>query len=70
VLALVGLAAMDGWLFVIHGVAPGIRTVLYDPALFLVLFGFVIAATGFHELNHATACRYGGARPGALGAGI
>jgi putative peptide zinc metalloprotease protein len=44
--------------------------VLYDPALLLVMFGFVIAATGFHELGHATACRYGGARPGVLGAGI
>jgi putative peptide zinc metalloprotease protein len=69
-LALAGIVALDVWLFFFHGVAPGLRTTLYEPVLLIVVFGFVVLATGFHELGHATACRYGGARPGALGAGI
>ena len=52
------------------GSAAGLRTALYDPALLLLVFGGVVLATGFHELGHASACRYGGARPGVLGAGI
>ncbi|MEY2442312.1 MAG: putative peptide zinc metalloprotease protein, partial [bacterium] len=30
----------------------------------------IVVATAFHECGHATACAYGGARPGVLGAGI
>jgi putative peptide zinc metalloprotease protein len=30
----------------------------------------VVLATAFHEIGHATACRYGGARPGVMGVGI
>jgi putative peptide zinc metalloprotease protein len=29
-----------------------------------------VASAAFHECGHATACRYGGARPGAIGVGI
>jgi putative peptide zinc metalloprotease protein len=29
-----------------------------------------IASAAFHELGHAASCRYGGARPGRIGAGI
>ena len=70
ILVLAGLVALDVWLFFVHGVAPGLRTALYDPVILIMVFGFVVLATAFHELGHATACRYGGARPGALGAGI
>jgi putative peptide zinc metalloprotease protein len=69
-LVLAGVVALDVWLFFFHGVAPGLRAALYDPTILIMMFGFVVLATGFHELGHATACRYGGARPGALGAGI
>ena len=70
VLVLAGIVALDVWLFFFHGVAPGLRAALYNPAVLVVMFGFVVLATGFHEFGHATACRYGGAKPGALGAGI
>ena len=30
----------------------------------------VVVATAFHELGHASACRYGGARPGVMGVGV
>ena len=69
-MVLVALAVFDAWLFGVHGVAPGLRTVLYEPTLLLGLVVCVIAATAFHEIGHAAACRYGGAQPGAIGAGL
>jgi putative peptide zinc metalloprotease protein len=69
VLATAFLAAA-GWLFFVHGVGQGVRSLLYDPALLLALFGGVVLATAFHEIGHASALRYGGGRPGVMGAGI
>ena len=70
VLALGALVAFDVWLLFEHGVAASLRTALYEPIIMLALFGAVIAATAWHEIGHAAACRYGGAKPGVLGAGI
>src|SRR4051812_9359514 len=64
------LAAFDAWLFDVHGIAGGLRAVLYSPVLLLGLLASIVVATGFHELGHASACRYGGARPGVMGVGI
>jgi putative peptide zinc metalloprotease protein len=36
----------------------------------LAVFGVTIGSLAFHELGHAAACRYGGARPGRIGAGL
>src|SRR4051794_10640919 len=68
--ALAGLAAMDIWLFLFHGVAQSLREVLYSPALLMMMLGLVILSAAFHECGHATACAYGGARPGVMGAGL
>jgi len=71
VLAVVaGLLALDGWLLFEHGVSQSIRHTIYNPALLLVLLAGMVLATAFHEIGHATACRYGGARPGVMGVGI
>ena len=35
-----------------------------------MVFGMVALSAAFHECGHATACRYGGAKPGVMGAGI
>ncbi|HEU0131225.1 MAG TPA: hypothetical protein VFQ85_09580 [Mycobacteriales bacterium] len=70
VAALLGLAAFDVWLFGHHGVAQGIRQTVMHPALFLVLMAFVVVSAFLHECGHATGCRYGGATPGVMGAGI
>ncbi|MGH2773735.1 MAG: hypothetical protein ACRDIU_11450 [Actinomycetota bacterium] len=67
---LVAFAAMDVWYFGVHGVAQGIRHTLYSPSLILMIYGLLVASVGWHELGHATACRYGGARPGHIGFGI
>src|SRR3954468_7233155 len=71
VLAVVaGLVALDGWLLFVHGIAAPLRAAIYQPALLLALLGCVVVATAFHEIGHATACRYGGAKPGVMGVGI
>ncbi|HUR84529.1 MAG TPA: hypothetical protein VMY78_04230 [Solirubrobacteraceae bacterium] len=70
VLTLGALIAFDAWLFFEHGVASGLRSALYEPVIMLALLAAVILATAWHEIGHATACRYGGAKPGVLGAGI
>ena len=67
---LAGLIALDVWVFGIHGIGAGVRAAVYQPWLLLVFFGAIVVATAFHECGHATACAYGGAKPGVLGAGI
>src|SRR5437588_3484761 len=65
-----GLGALDVWLFAYHGIAQSLREVLYSPALLMMMLGLVILSAAFHECGHATACAYGGARPGVMGAGL
>lgn len=63
------LAAM-GWLFFVHGVGQPLRGVIYQPATMLAIFAGVVVGTAFHEIGHATAARYGGAKPGVMGVGL
>ena len=70
VAVLAGLVALDVWLFAYHGIAQSMREVLYSPALLMLMLGLVIVSAAFHECGHATACAYGGARPGVMGAGL
>jgi putative peptide zinc metalloprotease protein len=71
VLAVVaGFVAVTGWLLFGHGLAGGARQVMYQPSLIVLLFVLTAASAGFHEFGHAAACRYGGATPGVMGAGI
>jgi hypothetical protein len=67
---LLAFVAFDVWLFGVHGIAGGLRSALYNPLLLLAVLGSVVVATAFHELGHASACRYGGARPGVMGVGL
>jgi len=71
VLAVLGsLVALDVWLFFMHGIGSGIRQLLYDPSLMLMVLGLLLVSAIFHECGHATGCSYGGARPGAIGVGL
>lgn len=70
VAVLAGLVAADAWLFFDHGIAQAVRESVYHPALFLALFGAIVASAAFHEIGHAAACRYGGATPGKMGCGL
>jgi putative peptide zinc metalloprotease protein len=63
------LAGLDGWL-IVHGIGDGVREIIKAPTLMLALIGLTLASLLWHELGHATACSYGGARPGRIGVGI
>jgi putative peptide zinc metalloprotease protein len=58
------------WFFFVHGISQAVRAILYNPALLVMVFAGVVVATAFHEVGHATACRYGGAKPGVMGVGL
>ncbi|MEU4098956.1 hypothetical protein [Streptomyces sp. NPDC026673] len=69
-LVLSAAVAMEIWLFAVHGAMTPVLQVLEQPVLMLVVFALTVASLVFHEFGHASACRYGGARPGAIGCGI
>jgi putative peptide zinc metalloprotease protein len=69
-LVLLAAVAMDVWLFGFHGAIAPVLGVLNQPVLMLAVFGLTVASLVFHELGHASACRYGGARPGCIGCGL
>jgi putative peptide zinc metalloprotease protein len=52
------------------GVAAATRLLAIHPALLLLVTVLLFASAAFHEIGHATAARYGGATPGAMGVGI
>ncbi|MFD4539783.1 hypothetical protein [Streptomyces bauhiniae] len=72
VVAAVLLAAvvMDVWLFGFFGAIEPVLEVLDQPVLILLVFALTVASLVFHEFGHASACRYGGARPGCIGCGL
>ena len=67
---LAGFGAFETWLFAGHGAIGPLLGVLDQPVLFLAVAGLTLASLLFHEFGHASACRYGGARPGAIGFGL
>jgi putative peptide zinc metalloprotease protein len=67
---LAAFAAMDALLLIGHGSHLGIKELLSQPSLLVLVCLLTILASGFHELGHATAGRYGGADPGVIGVGI
>jgi putative peptide zinc metalloprotease protein len=67
---LASVAAFDGWLFAVHGVTGALEQILRQPALIFFILALTCLAGAFHEFGHAAACRYSGARPGVVGAGI
>jgi putative peptide zinc metalloprotease protein len=70
VAVLVSVAALDYWLISTHGLSLAFRQVLNDPVDLLLVAVLAVASALFHECGHAAGCRYGGARPGRVGAGI
>ncbi|MEU6368742.1 hypothetical protein ABZ876_24120 [Streptomyces sp. NPDC046931] len=67
---LAGIAVLDVWLFLFFGAITPVLEVLDQPVLLLVVFVLTVASLVFHEFGHASACRYGGARPGCIGCGL
>jgi len=59
------------WFVLFHkGVASATSQAFDRPGLLLLVLALVIVSAGFHELGHASACRYGGATPGGMGMGL
>jgi putative peptide zinc metalloprotease protein len=59
------------WFVLIHkGVASATAQAFGNPELLLLVLGLGVLSAAFHEIGHASACRYGGGRPGGMGAGI
>jgi putative peptide zinc metalloprotease protein len=67
---LVAFAAVSAWALLHHGLGPAVDDAMADPALLLLLIALILASGAFHEVGHATACRYGGADPGVMGAAV
>ncbi|HWH28588.1 MAG TPA: hypothetical protein VNU26_06430, partial [Mycobacteriales bacterium] len=70
VLALVAFAVVSWWLLVHQGLAAATAEAFDSPGLMLAVFALTVLSAGFHEFGHAAACRYGGATPGVMGAGL
>jgi putative peptide zinc metalloprotease protein len=62
--------AFEIWLFALHGAIGPLLGVLQQPVLFLAVAGLTLTSLLFHEFGHASACRYGGGRPGVIGFGL
>ncbi|GAA4614453.1 hypothetical protein [Saccharopolyspora hordei] len=73
VLVLTAFVAAETWLAVQGGVThllAGAREIVDKPEQILLVLGVIVLCGMFHECGHVAACRYGGARPGAMGVGI
>ena len=70
ILALAVLVNGDAWLWRSGRIGAGLREVVTEPGLMLLVVALTVVAGAFHELGHATASRYAGAEPGVIGAGI
>lgn len=66
----VAVVAFDVWVSAAHDVTRSFRELLLAPGLMLVVLLLTVASAAFHEVGHATACRFGGAKPGRIGAGL
>src|SRR5690242_8250685 len=59
------------WFVLFHkGVASATAQAFHSPELLLLVLVLGIASAAFHEVGHASACRFGGGRPGGMGMGI
>jgi putative peptide zinc metalloprotease protein len=67
---LAGLVVLDICYVGVHGVGQGMRDTIYNPLTMLLLYVLLVLSVGWHELGHATACKYSGARPGKIGFGV
>lgn len=64
------LVVADWWLLTRGQVTSRFYTTLLHPGFLLATVGLIIGGALFHEVGHASGCRYGGARPGRIGFGM
>ncbi|WP_155884852.1 hypothetical protein [Actinomadura flavalba] len=70
VLMVTAFVCCEIYLFGTQSMGDALRHVLLAPLTILLVLGLAIASCVFHEVGHATACRYSGVRPGVMGCGI
>jgi putative peptide zinc metalloprotease protein len=59
------------WLVLFReGLAAATADAFDDPNLLVLVFALGVVSAAFHELGHAAACRYGGAKPAGMGFGL
>ncbi|MCL2586165.1 MAG: hypothetical protein FWE35_27330, partial [Streptosporangiales bacterium] len=58
------------WALITQPIAGAVEQTLQSPGNILLVVALAVASTGFHEIGHGTACRYGGVRPGVTGCGF
>jgi putative peptide zinc metalloprotease protein len=70
VVALAALVALDVVVARRADFSAALLELFLHPTLALVMYAIWMSAGLIHELGHATACKYGGAEPGAIGVGL
>ncbi|HET6658136.1 MAG TPA: hypothetical protein VFG61_09590, partial [Gaiellaceae bacterium] len=65
-----GFALATWWVAFKTGLASAAHQALYQPEMLLLVFALTLLSAAFHEVGHAAACRFSGARPGAMGMGL
>src|SRR3954451_16444764 len=66
----VAFVLVTKWVLFDQGLGFAAHQAFASPGLLLAVFAISLVSAGFHEFGHAAAARYGGATPGALGAGL
>jgi putative peptide zinc metalloprotease protein len=67
---LIAFVLVCKWVLFDRGLALAAHQAFDRPGLLLTVFAITVVSAGFHEFGHAAAARYGGATPGAMGAGL
>jgi putative peptide zinc metalloprotease protein len=57
-------------MFLAGHLRTSVAALINRPQLMLVLLGLLLVSMVFHEMGHASACRYGRATPGEIGGGL
>ncbi|CNG15867.1 Zn-dependent proteases [Mycobacterium tuberculosis] len=60
----------EGWLLSSRSMSDALSLAIMNPVSILLVMALGVASCAFHEIGHASACRYGGVRPGAMGCGL
>ncbi|WP_216858477.1 hypothetical protein, partial [Actinomadura verrucosospora] len=68
--ALAAVAAAETWVLTTRSMSLALQHTILAPVSILLIMALGVASCAFHEVGHASACRYGGVRPGVMGCGI
>ncbi|KAB2342184.1 hypothetical protein [Actinomadura rudentiformis] len=64
------VAAAEVWLVATQPMGEALNNAIRTPTSILFVLALTVLSCVFHEIGHASACRYSGVRPGVMGCGI